>query len=389
MYVVPCDAMTISLAIVKQKYSAFGGAEKVISAAVEAFEKSEDVHVSILARSWSDGTLAAFPRCQVVRCNPPYVGRSWRERSFVWSVSRHLKHYDLVQAHESLPGAHIYRAGSGLHQQWLKQMTRDLPEKQRERIFSAKKNRVTMQLERSMFEHSALRAVIANSPMVVGDIAEIYPDFDQSRVHLIWNGVNHAKFSPELRLSRRVVNRQALQLGANDKALLLLGSGWQRKGVETALRALAQLPSNICLLVAGKESRPGRYQQLAHELGIDDGRLRWIGATSDPLNLYAAADVFLLPSLYDQMPNASLEAMACGLPLVVSSTSGTRDLIHDGVEGFVRDWWQPDAWVDPILACVDSAESMGMRAHQAVVPLSFERMIREWRHLYGTLLELG
>jgi UDP-glucose:(heptosyl)LPS alpha-1,3-glucosyltransferase len=381
--------MTISLAIVKQKYSAFGGAEKVISAAVEAFEKSEDIHVSILARSWSDGTLAAFPRCQVVRCNPPYLGRSWRERSFVWAVSRRLKHYDLVQAHESLPGAHIYRAGSGLHQQWLMQVTRDLPEKQRQRLFAAKKNRVTMELERSMFEHSALRAVIANSSMVVADIAEIYPDFDQSRVHLIWNGVNHAKFSPELRLSRRAVTREALQLGTDDRALLVLGSGWQRKGVETALRALVQLPSNVCLLVAGKESRPGRYQQLAQDLGLADGRLRWIGPTSEPLNLYAAADVFLLPSLYDQMPNASLEAMACGLPLVVSSTSGTRDLIQDGEQGFVRDWWQPDDWVDPILKCLSSAESMGMRAHQAVLPFSFERMIREWRHLYGTLLEPG
>jgi UDP-glucose:(heptosyl)LPS alpha-1,3-glucosyltransferase len=276
-----------------------------------------------------------------------------------------------------------------MHQQWLKQMTRDLPEKQRQRIFSARKNRVTMQLERSMFEHPSLRAVIANSSMVVGDIAEIYPEFDQSRVHLIWNGVNHSKFSPDLRLSRRAVSRQAMQLGTDDRALLVLGSGWQRKGVETALRALAQLPSNVCLLVAGKESRPGRYHQLAQELGIADGRLRWVGPTSDPLHLYAAADVFLLPSLYDQMPNASLEAMACGLPLVVSSTSGTRDLIRDGEQGFVRDWWQPDDWVDPILECLAAGESMGMRAHLAVLPFSFERMIREWRRLYGTLLEPG
>jgi len=381
--------MTISLAIVKQKYSAYGGAEKVISAAVEAFGQSEDIMVSILARSWSDGTLAAFPRCEVVRCNPPYVGRSWRERSFVWSVSRRLKHYDLVQAHDPLPGAHIYRAGSGLHQQWLKQMTRDVSAKERQGIFAAKRNRLTIQLEHSMFGHPALRAVIANSAMVVADIADLYPDFDQSRVHLIWNGVNHSRFSPELRLSRRALCRQTLQLGTNDRALLLLGSGWQRKGVETALRTLAQLPSNVCLLVAGKESRPGRYQQLAHALGIADGRLRWIGPTSDPLNLYAAADVFLLPSLYDQMPNASLEAMACGLPLVVSSTSGTRDLIQDGQQGFVRDWWQPDDWIDPILECLASGESMGMRAHQAVLPFSFERMIQEWRHLYGTLLEPG
>ena len=53
--------MTISLAIVKQKYSAFGGAEKVISAAVKAFAQSEDVKVTILARSWTDGTLALSP----------------------------------------------------------------------------------------------------------------------------------------------------------------------------------------------------------------------------------------------------------------------------------------------------------------------------------------
>ena len=381
--------MTISLAIVKQKYSAFGGAEKVISAAVEAFAQSADVKVTILARSWTDGTLGTFPRCEVVRCNPPYVGRSWRERSFVWSVSRRLKHYDLVQAHDPLPGAHIYRAGSGLHQQWLKQMTRDVSVKERQEIFAAKRNRLTIQFERSMFEHPALRAVIANSAMVVADIAELYPDFDQSRVHLIWNGVNHAKFSPELRLSRRARNRQALQLGAQERVLLVLGSGWHRKGVETALRALTKLPSNVCLLVAGKESRPGRYQELARDLGIADSRLRWIGPTSDPLNLYAAADVFLVPSLYDQMPNASLEAMACGLPLVVSSTSGTRDLIHDGQQGFVRDWWEPDDWIDPIVECLASAESMGVRAQQAVLPFSFERMIREWRHLYGTLLEPG
>ena len=111
--------MAPSLAIVKQKYSAFGGAEKVITAAVQALGGDGDLQVSILARSWSDGSRAAFPHCRVVRCNPPYLGRSMRDRSFVRAVTRRMQGYDLVQAHESLPGAHIYRAGSGLHQQWL------------------------------------------------------------------------------------------------------------------------------------------------------------------------------------------------------------------------------------------------------------------------------
>lgn len=89
--------MTISLAIVKQKYSAFGAAEKVINAAVKVFAQSEDVKVTMLGRSWTDGTLGAFPRCEVVLCNPPYVGRSWRECSFVLSMSSRLKHYDLFR----------------------------------------------------------------------------------------------------------------------------------------------------------------------------------------------------------------------------------------------------------------------------------------------------
>ena len=378
--------MAPSLAIVKQKYSAFGGAEKVITAAVQALGGDGDLQVSILARSWSDGSRAAFPHCRVVRCNPPYLGRSMRDRSFVRAVTRRMQGYDLVQAHESLPGAHIYRAGSGLHQQWLTQLTREASAAERQRIFEAKKNRVTMELERSMFAHPALRAVIANSPMVVANIAETFPEFDQSRVHLIWNGVNHAQFSPALRAARRASSRELLQLRPTDQALLVLGSGWQRKGVATALQALAELPPDVILLVAGKESRPQRYQQMALELGIEPARLRWVGATTDPLALYAAADVFLLPSLYDQMPNASLEAMACGLPLVVSSTSGTRDLIEDGREGYVRDWWRPSDWIGPISQCLASSESMGAQAHQTVLPYTFERMIQEWRQLYASLL---
>ena len=156
-------------------------------------------------------------------------------------------------------------------------------------------------------------------------------------------------------------------------------------GTET-LTAPGVLPPDVILLVAGKESRPQRYQQMALELGIDPARLRWVGATTDPLALYAAADVFLLPSLYDQMPNASLEAMACGLPLVVSSTSGTRDLIEDGREGYVRDWWRPSDWIGPISQCLASSESMGAQAHQTVLPYTFERMIQEWRQLYASLL---
>lgn len=379
--------MPFSLAIVKQKYLAFGGAEKVINEAIKSFQANQAIDLTILARSWTlppDHQIA--PNCRVVRCNPPFLGRAMRARSFVRAVSKQIPRFDLVQAHEPIPGAHIYRAGSGLHRQWLKQLARGQAADQQAKLFRQRKHRAVLELEQQMFENPSLRAVIANSQMVVDDLVELYPDFDKSRIHLIWNGVNHQLFSPELRLAARAGSRENLGISTHAKVLLLLGSGWHRKGVSTALEFLARLPESVMLLIAGKESHPKRYRRYAESLGISAERLRWIGPTSTPLQLFAAADLFIQPSMYDQMPNASLEAMACGLPVVVSQSSGTRDLVTEGVGGFVRDWFAPADWVDPVLQCLEYSEQMGQASYQRVLPLTFERMLAEWMGLYRELL---
>ncbi|MCP9809869.1 glycosyltransferase family 4 protein [Cyanobium sp. HWJ4-Hawea] len=375
------------MAIVKQKFLAFGGAEKVINEAIKAFYANQAIELSILARSWSlPPEIATGQNCRVIRCNPFFLGGAMRSRSFVRAVSRQLPNFDLVQAHEPIPGAHIYRAGSGLHAQWLKQVAHGRTARQRHQLFQEPKHQAVLQLEREMFAHPSLRAVIANSQMVVDDLAELYPNFDKERVHLIWNGVDHQRFSPERRSALCQESRDNLGIPANSQVLLILGSGWHRKGLSTALEFMALLPESVILLIAGKESHPKRFRSAAESLGIGKDRLRWIGPTSNPIQLFAAADVFVQPSMYDQMPNASLEAMACGLPVVVSRTSGTRDLIDEGGEGFVRDWHEAPDWVEPILHALEYSESMGQASYRRVLPLTFERMLVEWLALYKELL---
>ena len=378
--------MPLSLALVKQKYSSYGGAEKIISAAVKALDQNDDIRVSILARSWKLEPGLASANFQTIRCNPPYIGRAMRDKTFAFSVSRHLNKFDLVQAHEPLPGAHIYRAGSGLHVQWLQQMTRDLSEGEKQKIFKANKHKTPINLERKMLEHQSLKAVIAISPMVVKNIAETYPDFDHSKVRLIWNGVDHQVFSPSSRGRRRSESRSKFAILDSQKALLMLGSGWHRKGVMNALAFLTKLPRDVILLVAGKESNMSPYKEAALSLGLDSMRLRWVGATSDPAELYAAADLFVFPSLYDQFGNAALEAMACGLPVVVSSTSGVCALVSDGINGFVRNWWEPLEWVDPIMACLERSEAMGECSYEVSMAFTFERMVKDWSNLYRDVL---
>ena len=102
------------VALVRQRYSAHGGAERFIERARGALSE-QGVAVTVLAREWTGdpGT--------VVRCDPFHVGRVWRDWSFARAVCREVarRPFDLVQSHERIACCDIYRAGDGVHAQWL------------------------------------------------------------------------------------------------------------------------------------------------------------------------------------------------------------------------------------------------------------------------------
>ena len=102
------------VALVRQRCSAHGGAERFIEVARGALN-AQGVAVTVLAREWTGdpGT--------VVRCDPFHVGRVWRDWSFARAVCREVarRPFDLVQSHERIACCDIYRAGDGVHAQWL------------------------------------------------------------------------------------------------------------------------------------------------------------------------------------------------------------------------------------------------------------------------------
>jgi UDP-glucose:(heptosyl)LPS alpha-1,3-glucosyltransferase len=117
--------------------------------------------------------------------------------------------------------------------------------------------------------------------------------------------------------------------------LLLVGSGFERKGLEYAVRALARLPASVRLEVAGK-GNPVPYLRLAARLGVAD-RLRFLGSANRMEEVYANADILVHPAIYEPFSNACLEAMACGLPVVSSRVNGASEIIQPGCNGNVVD----------------------------------------------------
>jgi UDP-glucose:(heptosyl)LPS alpha-1,3-glucosyltransferase len=116
---------------------------------------------------------------------------------------------------------------------------------------------------------------------------------------------------------------------------LFVGSGFARKGLDAAIGALAQCANpDFRLVVAGRDRESARFAEQARRLGVSE-RVRFLGGRDDVRPLYAAADCFILPSRYDPFPNTALEALAMGLPAIVSSRCGAAEVVEPGVSGWV------------------------------------------------------
>jgi UDP-glucose:(heptosyl)LPS alpha-1,3-glucosyltransferase len=373
----------LRLAIIRQRYTPHGGAERFVEGALEALLE-RGVANSLYTRQWPNTRLQLI---EPVLCNPFYVGRLWRDWSFARAVCGAVatKAPELVQSYERLLCCDVYRAGDGVHRAWLDEWLRDASAFKRWRVESNFYHRYLLDIERRLFASPWLRAVICNSKMVRDEIHERF-GLSLEKLPVIYNAVDSAVFSPELKQHRAGV-RQKLGVPDTATVFLLVGSGYARKGVATAIQALTQLPSNTYLFVVGRDRSARRYRRLARHLGIAR-RVVLLGAQDDPRPFYGTADAFVLPTLYDPCPNAALEAMACGLPVVTSTKCGAAELVTENDAGLVCAARDVDALARHMITLTDAEprRSLGARAREAVLPLTPAAMTLQLVLLYRDLI---
>jgi glycosyltransferase involved in cell wall biosynthesis len=190
--------------------------------------------------------------------------------------------------------------------------------------------RLLTQLETKLYRNPAV-SLAAVSPRTKADLARY---FQREDVELIPNAVDAEMFSPEARLARRPGARHHYGFADDHFVLLLLGNDWTVKGLPTLLHAISLLPQlPLRLLVAGADTVEP-FRQLATSLGLLE-RCRWELPSSDVMSFYAAADVYVSPSLEDSFAMPVAEAMACGLPAITSTLAGISAFVEDGVNAFI------------------------------------------------------
>ena len=173
---------------------------------------------------------------------------------------------------------------------------------------------------------------LCNSRKVREEIIAEY-GVPSDRIDVLHNPVDLARFDPDRERPAREETRRALGVPAGETVALFSGSGWHRKGLDAAIRAVAASRSRPRLVVAGGDE-PGPYRRLAESLGVG-GRVVFAGLRADIAPVYAAADLLLAPTRYDAFSNATAEGLAMGLPAITTETNGAAELVAQGREGIV------------------------------------------------------
>jgi UDP-glucose:(heptosyl)LPS alpha-1,3-glucosyltransferase len=209
--------------------------------------------------------------------------------------------------------------------------------------------------------------VIAVSPGLADELLRFFPRLE-GRIAVVPNGVDLAEFRPDP--AARAAVRERLGLGDAPVAVFV-GGDWGRKGLAVAIEGVAAAPP-WRLVVVGDGDADG-YAARARALGAGD-RVHFVGRQREPAPFLAAADAFVFPSAYEPFGLVVLEAGASGLPLLVTRTLGTRELVHDGENGrfLERDGAAFAAALNELPA--ERRAAMGERARELAAPYAWPRV---------------
>lgn len=324
----------MKIAMVRQRYTDFGGAERY-TAALAGYLLKAGHEVHIFAHEWRRGEDDSHDTGIIFHQVPMLKGLSVFEViSFAANTRRLLKQerFDIIHSFERTAYQDVYRAGDGCHREWLIQ--RKKIDHWSKRII----NRLNplhialLTIEKRIFAEGNYRMIIANSERGKREIMHHY-NVPSEKVQVVYSPVDPDRYRVNTPEESRIRLRESLAIPLTDKVLIFVGSGFRRKGLRATMEALSQLDPAIRLIVVGKDRlRP--YRTLARRLGIEK-RVHFTGPVVHTEQYYNASDLFVFPTIYEPFSNVCLEAMTAGLPVVTSRINGASEIIREGKNGFI------------------------------------------------------
>lgn len=329
--------MKIALSIENFSVSKGGGEGYANNLAQQLIKNGHEVHV--FSNSFDGQSEYIVPHKVLIMRSL----KTLRILSFAINSKRLLtrNNFDLIIGFGGTWPIDVYRPGGGTEMGWFLQNLNSIDNKL-VRFLNKMIRRISptnlagFYVDRRIYKNSRLKLVIANSHMVKKDIIK-YHNFSESKIKVVYNGVDLDKFNPRNRAIFRNEIRKTYGIDDRTVMLLFIANNFRLKGLYPLIKAIAILKTKVRepfrLIVAGRGKRQ-KFIRLIRKVGCEENII-FTGQIKEIERLYAGADILVHPTFYDPFANVCLEALASGLPVITTRHNGAGELITDRIEGFV------------------------------------------------------
>jgi len=315
------------IAVVIPKYGLVGGAENFVFELTERLSLNEKYDFHVFANRWeSNSDRITFHKVPIIR-----FPRFLTTISFAYLAGHKISKmkFDLIHTHDRIFDADVFTMHGIPHRIWAHEIR-----KKRMSLFDYG----TQWVEKKLVNNTRCKAFLAVSNITKDKFLQEYGVKPDS-IQVIHPGVDIERFQELDREKCRKGIREQFKVGLSDTVILFVSMNFEIKGLDYVMAAVGKAKAsyphkNIKLLVIGRGDHK-KYDKLAQETGIKDNII-FAGVQKEKLEqIYLASDFFMMLSRFDTFGITVLEAMTASLPVIISSNVGAKDIIREGITGFV------------------------------------------------------
>jgi len=375
---------TRKIAIVIPKYGLVGGAEGFAARLTEGFAQNRNYEVHVFANKWADDPGGiTFHRIPIV----PFP-KFMTSISFAYYAGMQISKmpFDLIHTHDRIFEADLFTMHGIPHRIWVNEIRK----KKNMSLFDIG----TQWVEKRLISNERCKLFHAVSSLTKDKFLQEYGHIHPERVRVIHPGVELSRFQKYDRQLCRNEIRTQININKNDRVILFVSMNFDIRGLDRLIQGMARLKvtralDDVKLLVAGKGNTK-KYSSLARDLGIMKNVVFTGMADRERLDkIYLASDMFSILSEFDPFSMTTLEAMAASLPVMISGNVGAKDLIKEGINGFViHDVADADEVADRINRMLDDSIRQGMaeEAFKTTKQQSWLETARRVEEMYEEIL---
>ncbi len=314
------------IAVVIPKYGLIGGAEQFVAELTTRLIASGGCDFHVYANRWEKSAAPiTFHRVPIISF-PKFL----TTLSFAHFARNQIKreNFSLVHSHERIFAADVFTLHGIPHRYWVHHIRR-----KRMSLYDL----ATAWVEKKLVYEGNCKKFVAVSNLTRDIFLQEYK-IDPGLVEVIHPGVDLRDYAKQDKTSVRHSIRHELGINLAEPVILFASMNFEIKGLDDVLFSLAKLKAQnrkFKLIVAGKGNIK-KYTQLAKEAGIISNVI-FTGPVNKEkmIQMYLASDLYVMLSKFDTFGMVVLEAMAAGLPVIISCNVGAKDLVQEGKNGFI------------------------------------------------------